>query len=317
MLRQTSSPNLSSSRISPVGVWLVLALLLPLLVACSSGAAGPADVAPSPGGAVPAAGVPAAAVTEEEEAEPGGGESEIGVQDSALIVRTGRLRLEVTDIAPVVNEASALVAGLGGYVSASQEENSASQHIATITYRVPSDRWSEALAGLRGLAGRVVSENTESVEVTAEVVDLDARIANLRSAEAALQEIMNRAGTIDDVLKVQGQLAEVRGEIEQLTARRDHLSQQAALATLVVSFETPVVGVTAAQEGWELGTEVDRAVAQLVRIGQAAASFGVWLVIVALPLLAPIALVLLVLLRFRRRADLRAGTPAGPVGPSV
>jgi hypothetical protein len=294
----------------PSGLLLALPLIL-LLAACAGAPAG----AP----AMPAAGEQPA--SEPEAPEPGeraGGDTDAVVgQDGALIVRTGRLRLEVTDIGPAVDAASRLIGGLGGYVSASEEENSTSRQVATITYRVPANAWSDALAGLRALGDRVISENTQSAEVTAEVVDLDARIANLRSAEAALQEIMTRAGSIEDVLRVQRELAGTRGQIEQLTAQRDHLRERAALGTLSVSYEAPVVALTVVQEAWDIGTEMDRAVAQLLRVGQAAASLGVWLVIVALPMLLPVALVLLVIARLRRRGRWNPGAPAGPVGPSV
>ncbi len=292
-----------------------LMLTLPVLLLIAACAGSPASIA-DPGGVArepdlgsqPLPGQPAA-----------GGEEEpaIGADDGALIVRTGRLRLEVTDIAATVSAASQLVSGLGGYVSASEEQTGTSSHVATITYRIPSDRWVEALTGLRQLAGRVIGENTESAEVTAQVVDLEARIANLRSSEAALQEIMTRAGSIEDVLQVQRELSNTRGQIEQLTAERDHLRERAALGTLAVSFESPVVAVTAAHEGWQIGTEVDRAVAQLVLLGQATASALVWLVIVGLPLLVPVALVVLIIARLRRRPAWRPGAPAGPVGPSV
>lgn len=295
----------------------MVAALLPLILvlgACSGAATAPAPAQPASGE------VPAGMPGEEPAEEPRAGDGEtdaLALQDGALIVRTGRLRLEVTEIGPAVDAAAQLVSGLGGYVSASEEHNTASQHVATITYRIPSDRWTEALAGLRELGGRVLAENTQSAEVTAEVVDLDARISNLRSAEAALQEIMTRAGTIDDVLKVQRELSTTRSQIEQLTAQRDHLRERAALGTLAVSYEQPLVAVSAAHEGWELGTEVDRAIAQLVRLAQFGASLGVWLLIVGLPVLLPVVLVAVVVLRLRRRSGWRAGAPAGPGGPSV
>jgi len=186
-------------------------------------------------------------------------------------------------------------------VAGSEEQNTTSQQAASVTFRIPADRWTEAVRGLRGLASRVLNESTQSAEVTAEVVDLEARIANLRASEAALQEIMTRAGTIDDVLQVQRELSNVRGQIEQLTAQRDNLRDRAAYGTLTVSFESAVVAAAAAQEGWQLGAEVDRAVADLIRISQGLASMLIWLGIVVLPVLVPLGLIAFVAYRLRRR----------------
>lgn len=292
---------------------VALTLLALFAVGCAGAATAPqgpvSDVGRDRPGALPGGG--------EAPLEPVPGEDGEAVPpDGALIVRTGRLQLEVTDIGASLAAAAQVVGGLGGYVSASQEQDDGAHRSATITYRIPADRWDEALSGLRALAGRVVGENTQAVEVTAAVVDLDARIANLTASEAALQSIMTRAGSIDDVLKVQKELSTVRGQIEQLTAERDHLREQAALATLAVTFSTPVVAVATAHEGWNLGAEVDRAVAQLVTIGQRLASFAVWLAIVALPVLLPVVLVVFLGVRLYRRSVPAMPPPSQP-GPSV
>ncbi|CAN5732080.1 hypothetical protein BH24CHL5_BH24CHL5_10970 [soil metagenome] len=119
--------------------------------------------------------------------------------------------------------------------------------------------------------------------------------------EAAFQAIMDRAGTIDEVLKVQRELTQVRGEIERLTAQRDQLSSQAALATLTVAFGVPLVAASVAAESWDLGREVAAAFAALVRLGQWTASLAIWLGIVLVPLFAPIVAAIYAGLRIRRR----------------
>jgi hypothetical protein len=231
--------------------------------------------------------------------------------DDALIVRTASLELEVQDVAATLQEARTEMAALGGYVSGSDAWDQGESRWASVTYRVPVERFSEAIDALRGLAARVVRESTQSVEVTGTVMDLDARITNLRASEAALAEIMQRAGRIEDVLSVQMRLEEVRGQIEQLDAQRSHLADQAALSTLTVSWYTPVPAVTAAQQGWDLGSEVDEALAQTVEALQAAIGLGVWFVVVAVPLLGlPLLLLTLLLVLVRRRAH--AGAAGGP-----
>ena len=59
-----------------------------------------------------------------------------------------------------------------------------------------------------------MSEQTQAVEVTGPVVDLQARIRNLGASETALQVIAARATKISDILEIQAQLTGVRGEIE-------------------------------------------------------------------------------------------------------
>jgi hypothetical protein len=232
--------------------------------------------------------------------------------DDALIVRTGSLELEVADVAAKLRDARALVASLGGYVSASEEDDNDGSPVAIISYRVPVDRWQQAIDGLRALGSRVLGEATQAQEVTSQVVDLRARIANLRASEAALQSIMERAGSIEDVLAVQLRLQQVREEIERLVAQQQDLEGRAALATLVVTWRTPIAAVTAASSGWDLGTEIDRAAAQTVAAGQALVSVVVWILVVGVPVLGPIVLIVGIGLLLLRRSAQRARVSAAP-----
>jgi hypothetical protein len=236
------------------------------------------------------------------------------VADDALIVRTGFVELEVSDLAAVLLAARADIAELGGYVAGSDVYDQGEQRWASVIYRVPVERFEDAIDALRDRADRVVRESTQSQEVTAQVVDLDARIDNLRASERALVAIMDRAGRIDDVLAVQVRLEDVRRQVEQLTAQRDELAGRAALATITASWMTPVTAVVVAQEGWDLATEVDAALAQTVAALQGLASVLVWAAVVGLPLLGiPLLIALVAVLLIRRRASgPRDGGSAGP-----
>jgi hypothetical protein len=250
---------------------------------------------------------------------PGGGDSpdQIGdLVDDAKIVRTGTIELEVTDVPSALIAARNGIRGMGGYIGASQTENVDDSPLATITYRVPVDRWEDALDLLRGLtgtSGKVLNERTEAVEVTGAVVDLEARIRNLRSSEAAMQEIASRATRISDVLEVQTQLTAIRSQIEQLTAQLTQLDDQASYATLTATFSTPIVAVQVAADNWEPAKVVDEATASLVDILQALTTAGIWFAIVWLPLLLLIGGIAVVVILILRRLGVRVGGRPGDV----
>ena len=209
----------------------------------------------------------------------------VGQRDDALIVRTGSMAIEVADFDAALAKARTAVTGLGGYISGSQMATDGDKPYASITYRIPSDRWDDAMAALKALGTKVVSEQTQAIEVTSAVVDLDARLDNLRATERSLQAIMAQAIKIPDILEVQSQLTTVRGQIEQLTAERDHLKDQASYGTLTVGWSLPVVAVATVQGSWDPAAIVDEALAQLVQLGQGVLTAGIWLAIVGLPLL--------------------------------
>jgi hypothetical protein len=229
-------------------------------------------------------------------------------KDEAQIVRTGSMTLQVANLDSAVNDARNQIRAIGGYVGASRQTNDGDNSVATITYRIPSDRWDDALTALRKL-GKVLDEQTDALEVTGQLIDLQARIDNLRASEKALQAIAQQATKIPDVLEVQNQLSGVRGQIEELDAQRSHLSDQATYGTLAVAFGLEVKAVVEASKGWDPGDEVDRASASLIGVLQALTSAGIWFAIVWLPILLTLAVILLVASFVLRRLGV-LGRPA-------
>ena len=238
------------------------------------------------GGGMPAASAaPSAAAAPN---EPGTPDQVGNLIDDAKIVRTGSMELEVADVPAALLTARDGIRRMGGYIGASETETVDDRPVARNTYRVPVARWEDALDLMRGIAGdakKVLNERTQAVEVTGAVIDLEARIRNLRASEVALQEISSRAARVTDVLEVQAQLTSVRGQIEQLTGQLTQLEDQSSYATLDVTFSMPVVAVQVAAQRWEPAVVVDEATASLVDILQALTTAGIWFAIVWLPLL--------------------------------
>lgn len=235
-----------------------------------------------------------------------------------LIVKTGTLNLRVGGIDKALGQASEKIVALGGYISGSERSGDGDDAVATVTYRIPAARWDDALVALRGLADKVVGEQTQSAEVTGQVLDLGARVANFQTTERALQAIMDKAVKISDVLEVQNQLTAVRGQIEQLQTEKKHLEEQAAYGTLGVTYGLQTVAVVQAQKGFDPAAEIDRATASLVEIGQSLAAAGIWFAILWLPILLGLGVLagigFIVVRRVQRSRPVR---PAGPVVPGA
>jgi hypothetical protein len=216
------------------------------------------------------------------------------------IAWTGSLQLQVADLDASLATAQSAVSGLGGFVSASRRSGG-DRPVASVTYRIPSARWEEGLAALRKLALKVLDEQTDSADLATEIVDVAARLRNLRASETALQDIAAKATRVTDVLEVQARLTEVRGQIESLAAQQVALADRVALGTLTVTFGTEVVAVTEAAKQWDPAKEVDAASASLVSFLQQVANGVIWFAIVWLPVLVAGLVLLWVAIQVGRR----------------
>jgi hypothetical protein len=301
-------------------------VLVAVLAACSSSAtAGPGAVeggeafGPATGGAAPAASAaaPEDSRTSDRLASALPGDPSLVVDPNTYIVRTGTMSIEVPKVDPALVQVRTAIVGLGGYVSDSDQSNQADQATASVTYRIPAARWQDAVDAITAIAAKVDAAKSNAVEVTGQVLDLGARIDNLRTTEAALQGIMARATKISDVLSVESQLSDVQGQIEQLSTQQAQLKDQASLATLTVQFALPPTPETVVtSRGWDPAAQLDQASSALLGIGQAVASAGIWLVVVGLPVgLAGLVLVGLGLFVARRLR--RGGPPPTAVPPTA
>ncbi len=141
--------------------------------------------------------------------------------------------------------ANGIAGFLGGFVASSEE----SRGLATVTLRVPADRFEEAMRQLSGL-GRVTNRSERGDDVSSTFSDLDARLRNLSAQEGVLQDLMRQAKNIPDTIAVQQQLSAVREQIEQLTGQRNLLDDQATYGTITVAMHGgAAVPVQAATRG--------------------------------------------------------------------
>lgn len=158
------------------------------------------------------------------------------------IIRTATLTLETDAVSARFEDVNNIAAGAGGYIASSTFGKSEDRDTASVTIRVPADRYQDALIQLRKL-GEVKGEQSNANDVSEEFTDLESRLRNLEAAERQYLEFLTRAQNINDVLVVQDRLNAVRAEIEQVKGRIQLLDNQSALATITVHLSPPLAKV--------------------------------------------------------------------------
>jgi hypothetical protein len=203
--------------------------------------------------------------------------------DRIDLVRTGTFSLEVEDVDASLTTLTNVMKSQGGYISGSYRYTDTSTPYLTVTFRVPAASFDAAVLALRA-EGEVLSEQISTYEVTMQMVDLEARLRNLRASEAALLELMTRATTVSDVLSVQTQLTAVRSDIESYDAQRAAIADQVAMTTISVTISPIGSSIGNATSGFDLRKEVSLAIANLISVGRTVIVAAINLVIVVLPI---------------------------------
>jgi hypothetical protein len=193
-------------------------------------------------------------------------------QMPSTVIKTGRLsiRLGHGDLAKAVDRANLIVARYGGFISSSNI-SSGKHESSTIVLRVPADRFDQAMTdlGAPGI-GTVRSEQQSGEDVGQQLVDLSARARNLRAQSRALIRLMNQAVTVGDTIKIQNELFDIQGQIEELDGRLRYLHDQADMSTITMLLAQPAavhhhhgqataIG-SALRRSWQRATDVVTAV---------------------------------------------------------
>lgn len=145
-----------------------------------------------------------------------------------ILIYAGALALLVDPaaFAATIDSATELATKLGGFVGRHDDRS--------VTLRVPSTHFREAMRELEKL-GAVQSRNVAAEDVTEEFHDLDVRLRSLQATRKRLEELLQKAANIHDVLEVEEQLARVTGEIDRIEGRIRFLQSHAALSTITVT----------------------------------------------------------------------------------
>ena len=246
-------------------------IALTLLTAC----AGTPDLpAPAPGRTAEVAGAP----PPQDVPEP--------VTAKRDVVKTASMIITVANPAEAADEAAGIVERLQGRVDSRTEDAGSGTGRAqtSVVLRVPAAKLDEAMGELKGL-GTVERAEITSEDVTAQRVDLDARITALQTSVDRLLAIMRDARDPDALIKAEDALSERQAELDSLRAQREALGDRIDYSTVDVTFFADAIGGPAPEEYLGFLGQVERGWDALVSVvGDLVLLFGLllpWLGVLA------------------------------------
>lgn len=240
---------------------VVAAVISPTVVPLVSGGSGasvdeagsapvaPVDGADSSGGD--------AAVSEEVAREGMTGSDLSTIDSDRDIITTASATVVVEDVPAAAREVADAAEDAGGYVESMSIGQSGgvypvdpgvvydsypypypSPDSAWVTVRVPADSLTQVVDDLSGL-GEVTASTISRQDVTAQTIDLQARIDAAQASVDRLTELMSQAGDLSDLIAAEAALSERQATLESYQQQLEMLEDQVGMSTLTVTL-TPV-----------------------------------------------------------------------------
>src|SRR6185437_1229703 len=150
-----------------------------------------------------------------------------------------------------------------GFISGTEAQANpeVDQHIRSgvVTFMVPSDRFDDAIDQLSKL-GTVQNEQVGGQDVSAQYVDLQARLANEEAQRDAMLALLKRAQSVSDIIAIQTQLGQITQQIEELKGQIQYLDHNTAFSTVSVSIvEAGAPDSVQASDSWGFATALSAA----------------------------------------------------------
>jgi hypothetical protein len=230
-------------------------------------------------------------------------------RSNRMIVKNADVKLTVKDTDVALDRVTQIIGDAGGYIVSSrvwyQDYYGNNLKYATVTLGVPVQEFEKVLSKLRGLAIKVVDETAAGDDVTDQYVDLQSQLTNLEATRARIQEFLKDAKTVDEALRINQELSNIEGQIEQIKGQMNYLGDRSAFSTITLNLEpefpvqTPAP--TATPIAWNPGQTFGEAKSTITVAYQGIGNFLIWLAVVILPLVLPFALLFWVVWKLMNR----------------
>ena len=149
-------------------------------------------------------------------------------------IQTAAITVETNVFSATEKRLTETVAANGGMIESSQvSTNSDGRKSGRFVIRVPQEKLTETVTSLSSLADcKLLSRSVNAQDVTEEYIDVNARLENLRLQEQRLRQLLEKASTVEEIMKIESEITKVRTQLDSTTGRLKNLSSRIALSTI-------------------------------------------------------------------------------------
>ncbi len=154
------------------------------------------------------------------------------------IIKNKDLTVQTLDYDKFVSELSSKVTMFGGYIENSTQNGNTVNYnrmrSASYKIRIPADRFEE-FCGLVGELGTITYAYEYMDDITAQYIDVEARLSALKAERDSFMKLMEKAETVDEILQIQSYLTDVNYQIESYTARLNSYKSLVSYSTVNIN----------------------------------------------------------------------------------
>lgn len=152
------------------------------------------------------------------------------------LIKNGDISFETKSIKETKLFLQQTISKYKGYISNERIEDYRTNPTEILTIRVPNVDFDNLINDIGKEVGEFDSKRIDIDDVTAEFVDIEARLKNKKQLETKYQELLAKATNMTDILKIEKEISIIREDIESTEGRLRYLSNQVGYSTLTVTY---------------------------------------------------------------------------------
>lgn len=150
------------------------------------------------------------------------------------LIKNGTLEFESENIIETRKAIFQAIKKFKGYASSDNEYKNAYEISSTLIIRVPTENFDNLLNTITSDVSKFDRKEIKTKDVTAEFLDIEARLKTKKELENRYLEIIKKANTVVEILEVEKQIGDLRSDIEVIEGRLKFLNNQVSFSTLDV-----------------------------------------------------------------------------------
>jgi hypothetical protein len=154
----------------------------------------------------------------------------------AKIIREGSLRYETQDLKDTYNQIHAALKKHNAYLQSDSEGKDYNSIYKHLTIRIPNKNFDAFLNEIGKDVAYFDRKEISSRDVTAEYIDLSARIKAKKILEERYLQLLNKATKVSEILEIEKELSAIREEIEAKEGQLNYLQNKVSLSTIHLEF---------------------------------------------------------------------------------
>lgn len=152
------------------------------------------------------------------------------------IIKEGNLHFETSDLAATYSQIQNAVKSNNAIIQNDTEGKDYESVFRKLIIRVPSKNFDLFLKDISKGVAYFDNKEISSQDVTAEYIDIDARLNAKKVLETRYLELLKKANKVSEMLEIEAQLSSIREEIEAKKGQLNYMQNRVTLSTITVEF---------------------------------------------------------------------------------